>query len=271
MWHLKAENFFIALGLVLLYMALPSLSYQVRLGLAQPLAKQHSNEALVKADPADDFIPAVDVLDTIPEPIPHIEKMPVRHIQVSFLPFISTVGNSPASGNVPAADGDAPAQGTIQPEAPAPPEIPVRLLIPAIGLDAPVIPARTRVVNVGGQNYRQWMVPNQFAVGWHKNSARLGEPGNTVLNGHHNVFGQVFVRLVELRVGDIIQIASQDRTYRYVVTNRMILPETYETLDVRMNNARWILPSEDERITLITCWPYESNTHRLIIVAKPSP
>ena len=28
-------------------------------------------------------------------------------------------------------------------------------------------------------------------------------------------------------------------------------------------------PTTDERITLITCWPYTSNTHRLIIVAKP--
>jgi sortase A len=49
----------------------------------------------------------------------------------------------------------------------------------------------------------------------------------------------------------------------------MILPEKYEQLDVRMNNAQWILPSVDERLTLISCWPYESNTHRLIIVARP--
>ena len=39
---------------------------------------------------------------------------------------------------------------------------------------------------------------------------------------------------------------------------------------VRLANARWIQPSEDERLTLITCWPYESNTHRLIIVALPA-
>jgi LPXTG-site transpeptidase (sortase) family protein len=29
------------------------------------------------------------------------------------------------------------------------------------------------------------------------------------------------------------------------------------------------MPSTDERLTLITCWPYETNTHRLIIVALP--
>ena len=49
----------------------------------------------------------------------------------------------------------------------------------------------------------------------------------------------------------------------------MIVPEKYEQLDIRMNNAQWILPSVDERLTLITCWPYETNTHRLIIVARP--
>jgi sortase A len=105
--------------------------------------------------------------------------------------------------------------------------------------------------------------------GWHKNSARLGEPGNTVFNGHHNVYGEVFVRLVDLKEGDLILILSETREYKYIITNKMILPELYEDLDVRMNNAQWILPSDDERVTLITCWPYEGNTHRVIIVAKP--
>jgi sortase A len=49
----------------------------------------------------------------------------------------------------------------------------------------------------------------------------------------------------------------------------MILPEKYQEIDVRMDNARWILPSDDERLTLVTCWPATSNTHRLIIVARP--
>ena len=49
----------------------------------------------------------------------------------------------------------------------------------------------------------------------------------------------------------------------------MILPEKYEQIEVRMNNAQWILPSVDERLTLISCWPYETNTHRVIVVARP--
>ena len=44
-----------------------------------------------------------------------------------------------------------------------------------------------------------------------------------------------------------------------------------EPLDVRQANARWILPTTDERVTLITCWPYESNSHRLVVIALPVP
>jgi len=36
-----------------------------------------------------------------------------------------------------------------------------------------------------------------------------------------------------------------------------------------LQNARWIMASSDERLTLVTCWPAYSNTHRLILVAKP--
>jgi sortase A len=63
-------------------------------------------------------------------------------------------------------------------------------------------------------------------------------------------------------------VFSGTHLFTYQITNKMILPEMYEPLDVRVKNAQWIMPSNDERLTLITCWPYESNTHRLIIVAR---
>lgn len=150
-----------------------------------------------------------------------------------------------------------------------PPSVPVRILIPSINLDAPVIPAPVDFETVAGKEFLQWFVPDEYAVGWHTTSAMLGEPGNTVLNGHHNAYGEVFVSLVDINEGDIIWVESDQSRYSYQVTNKMILPEKYEQLDVRMNNAQWIMPSVDERLTIITCWPYESNTHRLIIVARP--
>jgi LPXTG-site transpeptidase (sortase) family protein len=152
---------------------------------------------------------------------------------------------------------------------PLPSEVPLRLVIPAIELDAPIVQAETYTVTVQGEQFQQWLAPNYFAVGWHAESAQLGETGNTVLNGHNNIYQEVFRYLTDLSVGDTILVYGQDTVYKYQITNHMILPEKYQQLDVRMNNAQWILPSQDERLTLITCWPYESNTHRLIIVAKP--
>jgi LPXTG-site transpeptidase (sortase) family protein len=54
-----------------------------------------------------------------------------------------------------------------------------------------------------------------------------------------------------------------------VVTEKHILKEKGEPPEVRRQNAKWIEPSDDERLTMITCWPYTNNTHRLIVVAKP--
>ena len=149
------------------------------------------------------------------------------------------------------------------------PELPVRLVIPSIDLSAPVVPAPVDFESVAGKEFLRWFVPEKYAVGWHTTSAMLGQTGNTVLNGHHNAYGEVFVSLENVTEGDLIWVESDHTRYIYQITNKMILPEKYEQLDVRMNNAQWILPSIDERLTLISCWPYETNTHRLIVVARP--
>jgi len=152
---------------------------------------------------------------------------------------------------------------------PVAPEIPQRLIIPAIELDAPILPVEAEVVGIAGQSFQVWHTPDEFAVGWHVTSATLGVVGNTVLNGHHNIQGEVFKRLADLNPGDQVIIESESTSHRYVIVNRLILPEKYASLEERINNAQWIMPSDDERLTMITCWPYESNTHRLILVARP--
>ncbi|MDD5369774.1 MAG: sortase [Anaerolineaceae bacterium] len=147
--------------------------------------------------------------------------------------------------------------------------VPERIVIPAIHLDAPIKPVPYKLVKVNGQVFQQWSVPDEFAVGWQDNSAMIGVPGNTVLNGHHNVWGEVFGRLIDLNPGDMIEIESGATVIQYQISNKMILPERDQPLSVRFENARWMLPTQDERITLVTCWPHTSNTHRLILVAIP--
>ncbi len=147
---------------------------------------------------------------------------------------------------------------------------PDRLVIPAIDLDTPVEAVGfRRVQQVGGTEYVQWQVPDRFSVGWHGISAGLGEVGNTVLNGHNNVYGRVFESLDQLVVGDILTIHSGNQIYQYQIASSDIVKERGETLDVRATNAEAIQETDDERITIVSCWPFNSNTHRIIIVAKP--
>jgi sortase A len=122
----------------------------------------------------------------------------------------------------------------------------------------------------GEQTYYQWQVPETYEAGWHNTSAPLGQPGNTVLNGHHNIFGEVFGQLVDLEMGAEILVYDKTGPHRYSVADVQILPERDQPLEVRQENASWIQPTEDERLTLVTCWPRTDNTHRLIVVAYPA-
>lgn len=147
---------------------------------------------------------------------------------------------------------------------------PRQIVIPAIDLDAPVGGIGLAPVESNGQSYLQWQVPNEFKAGWHNTSAPLGKPGNTVLNGHNNIYGEVFRYLADLEEGDeIILYDNQGTAFNYAVSQIEILPERGQPLEVRQKNAEWIMPTEDERITLVTCWPYTDNTNRLIVVAQP--
>lgn len=152
---------------------------------------------------------------------------------------------------------------------PIPGEPPTHIRIDAIGLDASVVPVGQHAVTLNGELFSQWDVPPTRAVGWHQTSAPLGAPGNTVLNGHHNIYGEVFHFLSALKPGDWIALDSADRRYYYVVAQTMTLAEEGQPLAVRTENARWILPAADERVTLVTCWPSYANTHRLVVIALP--
>lgn len=195
-------------------------------------------------------------------------------------PLLAEAGSAPTIAATPT-DRPAPTSTPVQPTpdaaTPAPavdtvsfaPEAPTRLLIPSIGVDAPVISVGWSVVEQGGQQLTQWDVPDWAAAGWLETSARVGEPGNTVLVGHQNVAGEVFQALEHLKQGDTIQILAGNQTRGYTVSIIEIVPEKNQSIEVRTANAQWIAPTADERLTLVTCWPSNNNTHRLIVVAVP--
>jgi LPXTG-site transpeptidase (sortase) family protein len=149
------------------------------------------------------------------------------------------------------------------------PLIPDKIEIPSIGLVAPVVIAEFNFTKVEGETFGQWIPPSEFAAAWHPDSALLGSNGNTVLNGHHNEFGEVFGKLIDLESGDMVYVYAKGKKYTFVIANKMILLERGQPLEVRMANATWLGKTDDVRLTLVTCWPAKSNTHRLILVARP--
>lgn len=206
---------------------------------------------IVEAEESN-FLPILEP-DTVPEQegAPTLEHRPTP---VEVAPVAAVEHSAAVAENPP------PLQGRI----------PTRLVIPSIGLDAPIVPVHYKTIQTWGKTYRQWLVPQEFAVGWQDESALLGMPGNTVLNGHHNAYGMVFKNLAQVKSGDEILVYAETTLFRYVAAARLLLPERGEMLETRLENARWLLPSEDERLTLVSCWPADSNTHRLIVVAFPT-
>ena len=145
---------------------------------------------------------------------------------------------------------------------------PDRIVIPRLALDAPVEPVGM-VPSSAAAGVYEWGVPNRRAAGWLNTTAPFAIPGNTVLDGHHNIAGEVFRNLWTLQPGDEITLFAGEMSRRYTVQQVLILPERGQPLAVRLKNARFIQPTADERLTLITCYPYESNTHRVVVVATP--
>ena len=202
------------------------------------------------------------------------EPTPVGYGEVAP-PLRPTVTPLPIDGGAPLAlpnGSSATPRGpssTRQPAASSPADpsgdIPTRIVIPSIDLDAPIETMGWSTVD----GVSMWDLPDHFAAGWLKTSALLGQPGNTVLDGHHNIAGKVFQHLVDLKAGATIEIEANSQVYFYRVTTLHILPERDQPMEVRLQNAQWIQPTTDERLTLVTCWPYNDNSHRLIIVARP--
>ncbi len=198
------------------------------------------------------------------EPAPTVFVVPSPTSTPETLAFVLEVASTAISSN-PTSQISEPVE-TAQPDED---RTPTRLVIEAIGLDAPVETVGWHTETRNGQPVNIWDVPDHFAAGWLKTSAPVGVAGNTVLDGHHNIRGRVFENLIDLAVGDLITLytASQERVYR--VEQKLILEDYGQTVEIRQANAQYIYPTADERLTLVTCWPPDGNAYRLIIIARP--
>lgn len=90
----------------------------------------------------------------------------------------------------------------------------------------------------------------------------IGGVGNhSVLSAHTGYPTQVFFdNLNELEIGDEIKVSVLDETLTYAVTAKNIVkPDNISLLSVN---------EEKDLLSLITCYPYGVNSHRLIVTAE---
>jgi sortase A len=136
------------------------------------------------------------------------------------------------------------AQPPIQPT--RSPEGPIRLRIPKIRIDSPVV--------IGDD----WSTL-QLGVGYHIGSANPGQVGNMILSAHNDVYGEIFRHLDQLEPGDQVVVSSTTREYTYVVRERQIVRPT----------DTWVMESrgDDKQLTLISCYPYRVDNRRIVVFA----
>lgn len=135
----------------------------------------------------------------------------------------------------------------VPPPIPTPgPEQARRLEIPALSGDYPI---------VQGDDWEQL----KKGIGQYAGSGQPGRTGNVVLSGHNDIYGEPFRYLDRLQVGDEIVVSSERQAYTYVVSEVRVVEPT----DV------WVMaPTDDARLTLISCYPYRVNTKRIVVFAQ---
>jgi hypothetical protein len=165
---------------------------------------------------------------------------------------------------------------------------PARVVIPDLKLDVPVVEMGWRVVQTANGPRSDWVIPKNQA-GHHINSAMLGDEGNIVISGHNNIYGQVFKPIsfawdnasrvqvdnftdqsAVLNGRTVELFDATGREFKYTISGFYRLKDTGVSTEQRIANARFMEPTDQAQVTIITCWPPTSNTHRLVVVAVPA-
>ena len=126
---------------------------------------------------------------------------------------------------------------------PSSPEQAIRIQIPALNVDAPI---------VQGDGWEQL----KKGVGQHLGSPNPGSVGNLVLSAHNDVYGEIFRHLDQLKPGDEILVFTQQRQYTYIVSGTQIVEPT---------QVEVMAATSDPTATLISCYPYLKDTQRIVV------
>lgn len=148
--------------------------------------------------------------------------------------------------------------------------LPTQLVIPFIGVDTPIVPVGWHTEIVDGLPTAVWDSPG-YAAGFLVNSAAPGQGGNTVLYGHNNILGAIFRNLSLLKPGNGVFVINGVASWRYAVESVNIFQEAGVSDAEKLAHLQYVANTGGEQVTLLSCWPFTSNTHRVAVVAKPAP
>lgn len=126
------------------------------------------------------------------------------------------------------------------------PDQAIRIQIPALDVDAPV---------VQGDGWEQL----KKGVGQNLGSANPGQTGNVVLSAHNDVYGEIFRHLDRLVPGDQVIVYTQQRQYVYVVDKTVLVEPT--AVEVMASTG-------SPTVTLISCYPYLVDSERIVVFAR---
>lgn len=85
-----------------------------------------------------------------------------------------------------------------------------------------------------------------------------GKSTHAVITGHTGMVGALmFTRLDELKIGQSFYITSMGRTIGYKIDRRIIIQPT--------DFSHLYITKGEDRVTLLTCYPYGINTQRLLV------
>ncbi len=127
------------------------------------------------------------------------------------------------------------------------PSKPVRLIIPAIGVNANI-----QSVSIACQRNGEMGIPTNFTdVGWYNQGPLPGAPGSAVIDGHldgKNVPQAVFYHLGDLKPGDVVEVVDKGgKTLQFRVTGSTLYDYNAPTSDIFSSN------DTKAHLNLITC------------------
>ena len=175
---------------------------------------------------------------------------PTAIIQAVVLPSGHTPPNSPEGVRFNEAEIPEHLRPLVQTMANLPvptpsPQQAVRIQIPALDIDAPV---------VQGDGWEQL----KKGVAQHLGTADPGQNGNVVLSAHNDVFGEIFRHLDRLQEGDEVIVYTNQRAFVYVVQQTQVVEPT---------QVEVMAATQEPVVTLISCYPYLIDNQRIVVTA----